>query len=271
MILRFCLFLSLLAATTQLATAAPNAELWTFWDRSNESSQTRIDHQAWTQFLETYVKPDASGINKVAYESISAEGRQALKSYIKSLTELDPRDLSKSEQLAYWVNLYNALTVDVVLAYPKKKSILKMGEGFFSIGPWDDELVEIAGQPITLNDVEHRILRPIWQDHRIHYAVNCASIGCPNLALTAYTSDNAETLLSQGEKDYINHPRGVTFDKKGRLQLSKIFDWYGGDFAQNEQELVEYLSRHHTALSDKLKNYSGKIRYEYDWNLNKAS
>ncbi len=270
MSVRLWSIVSVLLVFGQSVSAAPSADLWPFWDRSDDANQSAVDHTAWDEFLSVYVKQDESGINKVAYNSVSPEGKKGLKGYINSLTQLDPRDLSKAEQFAYWINLYNALTVDVVLAYPTKKSILKMGEGFFSIGPWDDELVEIVGQPVTLNDIEHRILRPIFKDHRIHYAVNCASIGCPNLATVAYTQSNLEELLAKGEQDYLNHPRGVTFDKKGRLQVSKIFDWYGDDFASNKKDFVAYLSRQHGTLSDKLKGYDGKIRYEYDWNLNAA-
>ncbi|MEM7283629.1 MAG: DUF547 domain-containing protein [Pseudomonadota bacterium] len=271
MLVRLWVIVSLLFVFNQSVFAAPSADLWPFWDSSDDTNQTTVDHKAWDEFLSAYVKQDESGINKVAYGSVSSGDKKALKDYIASLTRLDPRDLSRTEQFAYWINLYNALTVDVVLAYPNKKSILKMGEGFFSIGPWDDELVEIAGQPVTLNDIEHRVLRPIFKDHRIHYAVNCASIGCPNLATVAYTQSNLEELLAKGEQDYLNHPRGVTFDNKGRLQVSKIFDWYGDDFASNKKDFVAYLSRHHGTLSDKLKDYDGKIRYDYDWNLNTAN
>ncbi len=172
--------------------------------------------------------------------------------------------------MAYWINLYNALTIDVVLAYPDKKSIRRMGKGLFSFGPWDDPVAQIVGQSVTLNDIEHRILRPIWQDHRIHFAVNCASLGCPNLSRTAYRADNLESLLSQGEADYINHPRGVKIDNKGKLTVSSIFDWYQSDFAADTSTLLVYLSKHHQLYGAQLRDYAGSVKYDYNWQLNAA-
>ncbi len=144
-----------------------------------------------------------------------------------------------------------------------------MGQGFFSTGPWGDELVTVAGEELTLDDIEHRILRPIWRDHRIHFAVNCASLGCPNLLVEPFTAENAERLMDEGEHDFINHERGVSFDDRGRVQVSKIFDWYQSDFADDEAELLKYLSMHHEKLADRLRRYSGGVQYEYDWTLNR--
>ncbi len=172
--------------------------------------------------------------------------------------------------MAYWINLYNALTVEVVLSYPGKDSILGMGRKLLVSGPWDDELVEIAGEAVSLNDIEHRILRPIFRDHRIHYAVNCASISCPNLVPEAYTRANIERLLSANETSYINHPRGVAFDARGRLVLSQIYQWYRDDFASDRKALLAYLSRRHHGLAEELRSYDGRIKYAYDWTLNKV-
>ena len=250
------------------AGAAPKADLWDFWNVSDESSTQSVDHGRWQAFLDDYLRISSDGINRLAYRSVSASDRAKLGEYLDSLSSLDPRDYNRAEQLAYWINLYNALTVEVVLRHPKKGSILRMGKGLFSIGPWDDPLLTIAGEPLTLNDIEHRVLRPIWQDRRIHYAVNCASIGCPNLATTAYTASNVETLLDAGEAAYINHPRGVRFDDRGRLQLSELYKWYAGDFAADEPALVRYLAEHHTTMGSELVAYTGRIRYDYDWALN---
>ncbi|MEO0975014.1 MAG: DUF547 domain-containing protein [Pseudomonadota bacterium] len=250
--------------------AAPDAQVWPIWERSNEASKTSLAHTAWSHFLATYVKHDSSGINKVAYSEVTSADRQSLQRYIGELTALDPRTLQRDEQLAYWINLYNALTVEVVLRHPNKGSILRMGTGLLHIGPWDEELVMIAGEELTLNDIEHRILRPIFQDRRIHYAINCASLGCPNLITEAYTSATTERLLNASEHAFINHRRGVEFDGRGRLRLSKIFTWYGDDFAADTPALLAYLSEHHDTLAEQLAAYDGKVRYQYDWNLNAA-
>jgi len=182
---------------------------------------------------------------------------------------IDPRNFRKQEQYAYWINLYNAATIDIVLQNPGKSSILRMGESFFSAGPWNDEVLRVAGIDLTLNDIEHRILRPIWRDQRVHFAVNCASMSCPNLAKDAYTSRSIERLLDKNEHDFINDPRGVRLTPRGRLEISKIFDWYRIDFAATDAALVDYLASHAVEpLATQLKSYRGKIRYEYDWSIN---
>ena len=197
------LVMALLLLSGTATWSASDVSPWSFWASSDDSNLTSIDHSVWGEFLEKNVHFDESGINKVGYANVTAADRTDLQNYIRRLSLTDPRKLRKDEQLAYWINLYNALTVSVVLDNPDKKSIRKMGRGLFSSGPWRDELVEIAGQNLTLDDIEHRILRPIWQDHRIHFAVNCASLGCPNLGIEAYTAENAERLFNLAEHDYI--------------------------------------------------------------------
>jgi hypothetical protein len=260
-----------LVALSGEVAAAPKAELWPMWEQSDESNTAEIDHSAWQGFLDRYLDTQSGdGVYLVRYGAVSVTDRQTLDTYITDLQASDPRDYSKAEQKAYWINLYNAATVQLVLDHPTKKSILQMNKGLFSFfGPWDEPLLNIAGEEVTLNDIEHRILRPIWQDHRIHFAVNCASLSCPNLEEQAYTSDDTDTLLDQNERAYINHPRGVSFDDKGRLTVSNIFKWYGDDFADDEQQLLEYFASHaDEPLASQLRAYDGRLSYDYDWDLN---
>ncbi len=265
---RFCMTLCCFVLIAPGAYAESELELWSIWSASDESIETTIDHSAWGEFLGRYVQAHESGINFVAYADVASRDRIALQAYIKRLTDGDPRQLRKTEQLVYWVNLYNALTVEVVLRNPNEDSIQDMGDGFFSSGPWGDKLIEIAGESLSLDDIEHRILRPIWRDHRLHYAVNCASISCPNLATVPYTAKNVEEMFIAAEQSYINHSRGVSFDVRGRLTLSNIYTWYSGDFAKDEAALLQYLSAHHATTADRLREYTGRIQYDYDWNLN---
>ena len=189
------------------------------------------------------------------------------------LQQLDPRSYNSQEQQAYWINLYNALTVDLILKNYPTSSITKLGDKFFSFGPWDDVVANINGKKLTLNDIEHKILRPIWQDPRVHYAVNCASYSCPNLSKTAYTGDNLELQLEQGAKHYINHPRGVMIED-GDLIISKIYKWYAEDFGNNEKALIEHLQKYAApTLKQQLNQFlveQGDIDYEYDWRLNQS-
>jgi len=131
-------------------------------------------------------------------------------------------------------------------------------------------LLSVEGEELSLNDIEHRILRPIWQDPRIHYALNCASLGCPNLLPQAFTELNTESLLEQGARDYINHPRGVNIQGKN-LILSKIYEWYQADFGGNEEGLLLHLKQYSkNNLLRSLHADDLEIEYQYNWLLNAA-
>ncbi len=255
---KIALILSLFIST--LSYAAPKSELWPYWATSNEQGNQTISHSKWQHFLDNYVVKKGEN-TLVRYNSVSESGKQSLKSYLADLSQLDPREYNRTEQYAYWVNLYNALTVDLILDNYPVKSITKLG-GLFSFGPWDKEVVVINGKALSLNDVEHRILRPVWQDPRTHYAVNCASIGCPNLQLIAFTADNQDELLEQAATSFINSKKGVNTGS-GKIVLSSIYDWFAADFGVHN-ELKAHLKTYRPALSIDLK----RAKYDYDWALN---
>jgi hypothetical protein len=212
--------------------AAPKADLWPRWQAHDPGSVAIVDHSAWDRFLNRYLVTDhPSGINRVEYGDVTAADKQMLGSYLDSLQQVRVSQLNRNEQKSYWINLYNAATLDIVLDHYPVSSITKinLSSGLFSKGPWEAKILKIEGEEVSLNDLEHRILRPIWKDPRVHYAVNCASIGCPNLQDRAYTSENTEVLLEKGAREHINHPRGVTFEGK-KLVLSSIYDWFQEDF-----------------------------------------
>lgn len=255
---------------SHLLHAAPSSELLKEWNGHDESNTQSIDHSLWQKVLDTYLKAKhPSGINRVDYLSINHDGAKELKAYIKMLADTDPLTLNRAEQKAYWINLYNALTVELVAEEYPVKSITKLGEGLFSFGPWNDELIHINGKPLTLNNIEHGILRPIYNDQRIHYAVNCASIGCPNLSKEAFTASNTEELLERATSEYINHPRGVKVEG-GDIIASSIYDWYGIDFGGTEESLLGHWEKYaNPKLKAQLKEFSGDMSFEYDWGLNK--
>lgn len=262
----------LVSTLAHSAVAAPESDRWAIWDARSTNDALTFDHSIWQQWLDDYLVEGADGVNRVRYGAVGEKGKAALAEYLKAAAAVDPRAFSADVQMAYWVNLYNALTVSVVLDNPGKRSILKMGGGWLPTGPWDDEVITIAGVALTLNDIEHRILRPIWQDHRIHFVVNCASFSCPNLSSVALTEDNLEAQLASAELSYINDLRGVS-RMNGRLQLSSIFEWYREDFADSETELLAYLASHHSELSQWLDDepkLAERLRYDYDWSLNSA-
>jgi len=242
------------------------------WNKEGVN-RTAIDHSNWQMILDKYIKiqklDKQPGINFFNYKTVSAKDRAILVGYLEKQQAIDPRDYSKKEQFAYWVNLYNALTIELILDNYPVKTITKIGP-LLSFGPWDEDAAEVAGEVLTLNDIEHKILRPIWNDPRIHYAVNCASYSCPNLSQQAFTADNTESLLDQAAKDYVNHPRGVSFNGN-RLMLSKIYKWYADDFGSSEQELLTHITQYAMPeLAKQLNVFDGKITYDYDWRLNES-
>ncbi len=253
------------------APAAPKPDLWRRWQEHAPSSRIRVDHSAWQRFLTEYVVADhPSGVNRVRYDEVSPADRAALDRYLDVLQAVPVSQLNRDEQRAYWVNLYNALTVKVVIDHYPVESIrdIDISPGFFSAGPWDAELLTIEGEDITLNNIEHRILRPIWEDNRIHYALNCASVGCPNLQPTAFTARNAEELLERAAREYVNHPRGARLTG-GVLRLSSIYDWYQVDFEGSEEGVLRHLRRYaEPALAAALEAFRGTVEYGYDWALN---
>jgi hypothetical protein len=249
----------------------PRADLWPRWQQHNPADTRRIDHGAWHAFLGTYLDTKhPSGINRMNYARVTAEDRRALEEYLRRLAATPISTYNRSEQLAYWINAYNALTVSVVLNHYPVSSIrnIKLPPGLFTIGPWSAKLLTIEGEKVSLNDMEHRILRAIWRDPRIHYGINCASLGCPNLAGVAYTSDNVDRLLTENAVAFVNHPRGATV-KDGRLTVSSIYDWFEEDFGGSKAGVLAHLRQYaRSSLAEQLKTYDGSIDDRYDWELN---
>lgn len=253
-------------------TAAPKKQLLTEWQGSDEASELSVNHQQWQAILDRYVIEE----NQQTYVNYAQMQRDTLSqkmspldNYINYLTSINPLQLTRRQQFAYWVNLYNAATVQLVLQHYPVKSITTLGKGFFSFGPWNDEILTVNQRPLSLNDIEHGILRPIYDDPRIHYAVNCASISCPNLQSVAFTAENVERLLDKAAREYINHPRGVMVDGQ-QLVLSTIYEWYQTDFAGTVEGVLTHLNTYaDPELQSRLQGADqAHIRYEYDWQLN---
>lgn len=264
--LRTLLLISALLVCT-VAGAAPSADPWDMWNASDESRAAHIDHSAWQVLISQYQKTDKDGIARFDYAHVDSVHRRLLNVYIDQLSDLDPRQFTRAEQFAYWVNLYNALVTQLMIKHYPVDSITDLG-AWYQFGPWDKKVIEVAGQKLSLNDIQHRILRPFWPDPRVFYVLNCASLGCPNLPSFTLSAKNTEQQLSDGARAYINSPRGVAFED-GTLVLSRIYDWYAKDFggeAGVRQHLLKYAE---PALAQKLKGFDGKTRYRFDWEVNR--
>ncbi|MBM3542766.1 MAG: DUF547 domain-containing protein [Alphaproteobacteria bacterium] len=251
---------------------APSAKLWPRWEAHDPAATRAIDHGPWQRFLSTHVSQGADGIARVAYGKVGAEDRAALDAYIRALVAEPVGRLSRAEQRAYWINLYNAATVRLILERYPVASIrdINISPGLFSSGPWGRTLVTVEGEALSLNDIEHRILRPIWKDPRIHYALNCASLGCPDLQTEAFTAANAEALLDRAAVAFVNHPRGARVDG-GRLRVSSIYEWFQEDFGGSEAGVIAHLRRYAAGpLAQALAGVRGIDSHAYDWALNDA-
>ncbi|WP_293210613.1 DUF547 domain-containing protein [Parvibaculum sp.] len=231
------------------------------------------DHDPWARLLQSRLTEGEDGApNRFDYGGLKAspEERAALKAYIASLETVDPEALSRDEAFAFWVNLYNALTVEVVVEHYPVASIrdIDISPGLFSNGPWGRKLVTVDGRELSLDDIEHGILRPEFGDSRVHYAVNCASVGCPDLAAEPYRGEGLDAMLDAAARAYVNSPRGARFEG-GELTASSIFKWYMKDFGGTEEGVLAELRRYAgSELRGKLENVEHVASYDYDWSLN---
>jgi hypothetical protein len=261
-----------LAGTSHAASIAET------FSRHAAGATATVDHAAWDKLLKTYVKPREDGLNRVDYAAFKANDHAALKAYIKHLEATKVSALDKPEQFAFWANLYNAKTIDVILDHYPVTSIRKITikAGLFGYikksvgagGPWKAKIMKVGGQELSLDDIEHGIMRPIFKDPRVHYAVNCASIGCPNLRTSAFTGANLETELEAGAIEYVNSPRG--FDTSGgAIKASSIYSWFQADFGGSQQGVLEHARKYAKGeLAQRLAKATGIDSFAYDWDLN---
>jgi len=185
-----------------------------------------------------------------------------LKDYLKQAGETPEAEFkawNEKQQLAFLINLYNASTLQLIVDHYPVKSIKKIRQGFK--GPWDQSVVPLFGKQITLNTLEHKIIRPTYKDPRAHMALVCAAKGCPILRSEAYTAERMDDQLDDQSRRYLATPAGLVIDrKKGTASISAIFKWYGDDFASVPAFIEKYSDENINEL---------KIRYlNYDWSLN---
>lgn len=220
----------------------------------------------WTRILETYVHTDAEGVNRFDYAALKANPADlaALDAYIDSFAG---RDLSGDgpAEFAAWANLYNAVTVRYIV---QKYPLGSIKDGYLFGGPWKKITVTAGSETISLDDIEHKILRPRFHDPRVHYSINCASFSCPNLQKKAWDAATLDADLNAAARDYINSPRGITVTDRG-ITVSSIYDWFEADFGGTKQGVIDHLLRYADPdLAAKIRA-NPKIRgYDYDWSLN---
>ena len=221
-----------------------------------------VDHSIYSELLKKYVIH-----GKVDYAGFKSEETN-LDRYLKLLEAVDSKSLSQNEQFAFYANAYNAWTIKLILSrYPDVKSIKDLGSLFKS--PWKKEIVRLDGEVMTLDNVEHDILRPRFKDPRVHFAINCAAISCPPLSPEPYRGEVLNEQLNKSTISFLNNPNNYKLDGND-LYVSRIFKWFDEDF--NKDVLGFYLNYANDELKQKLeaKRTTLRIKYlHYDWGLNK--
>lgn len=255
---------------SQMSFASFHKNTWPKWEVHSSMSQETISHQEWQDFLSRSVKTNDEGINLVDYPHLTEADLDNLQHYITRLSHIPIHNYNRNEQLAFWINLYNALTVQIVADYYPVDTIqdVKISPGLFSAGPWGANLVKVDGVSLSLDDIQNRIIRPIWNDPRTLYAMSHATIGGANLSKEAYQGLTLNSQLNKAAHEYINSLRAIQIIE-GKLVVSKIYDWFKDDFGGNVKGLVIHLSQYaEEPLKSRLKHIDAVNSYIYNWHLN---
>jgi hypothetical protein len=210
------------------------------------------DYKAWDIFLKKYV----SVTGDVDYKRIKANKKE-LNTITKTFSNIKVlSSWSKNDQLAFWINAYNAFTIDLIINNYPIKSIQNLDGG----KPWDVKRITIDGKKYSLNNIENDIIRPQFKDARIHFAVNCAAKSCPPILNGAFFSKTLDAQLDSVTKKFINNSKFQTITAT-HMKLSKIFDWYKVDFP----DIVTFINKYSTVKVNK----NATLSYnDYDWLLN---
>ena len=229
-------------------------------------SAAGFDHSIFDQVLKTYVNNQG----RIDYNGIA--GDQSFKIYMQTLKSAQTDAMSRNGQLAFWINAYNAVTIDKVIKWKPKKSVRET----FVPGVWTGTKFfttrehTVAGKSLSQDDIEHEILRKQLKEPRIHFAIICASSGCPLLPRFAYTEENVQTMLEEETRKYINSELGTKIDSaENTLYLSKLFDWFAGDFENKSGSVLDFLKPYLDEKALAFLEKNPKIKYlPYDWALN---
>jgi hypothetical protein len=238
---------------------------------SERVSLERVDHGLWDALLERYV--DENGLVAYARWKKTPADADALDGYLARLGAVDLKlRAGHDAQVAFWINAYNALTIKGILREYPTTTIKNHTALFGGYNMWTDLLLEIDGEKYSLDDMEHVILRKRIGEPRVHFAVVCASIGCPPLRQRAYRAADLDSQLEDNARRFFTRPTSFRADAAGRtVYISELFDWYGTDFAPTPHEQLRVLRRYFPA-AEKLswiEETAVNVKYiEYDWDLN---
>lgn len=228
-----------------------------------------VDHSIWDQLLNKYV--DEDGMVDYSGWHESDQDRELLVTYINSLSRVNPALESKREAvLAFWINAYNAVTVEGILDVYPTSSIRNHTPKLAGYNIWKDLKLLVGPGAYSLNSIEHDILRKM-DEPKIHFAIVCASIGCPRLLNQAYTADRLDDQLKTNSADFFSRQQNLQISSDGQtLKLSALIQWFGADFGKDTREQLRYLSPYFPENARTLISRGGfRVGYlDYDWNLN---
>ena len=225
-----------------------------------DSNSKPVTHEQWTALLQAHVNDEGY----VDYNGFIKDS-VALNNYLHLLEQGYPneKNWTRNEILAYWINAYNAYTVQLIIRNYPVESIKDIQPGVAFINSvWDIPFIHIEGQELDLNNIEHNILRKM-EEPRIHFAINCASYSCPKLRNTAYTADALDTQLDEAARSFINDPSRNNISVAS-AQLSSIFNWFTGDFTK-QGSLKDFINQY---SNTKISPEAGIDFMEYNWKLN---
>ena len=230
----------------------------------------QVDHSTWDRLLKKYVDDDGM-VNYQAWKN-SSDDLAALKNYLATLSHADGQSqTSRAGKLAFWINAYNALTVHGILEVYPTTSIRNHTAVAFGYNIWKDLLLPVGDEKYSLSDIEHEILRKL-NEPRIHFAIVCASIGCPRLRNEAYAPATLDAQLAGNTRDFFSRKRNLQLDPQTQtVHVSSILDWFSEDFGATPQDGLARLAEYMPDKAARFVQQGGfSVQYlDYDWNLNK--
>jgi hypothetical protein len=223
-----------------------------------------VSHAIWDKLLKSHVNKDGF----VDYKGFIRDSTK-FNEYLGILSAANPKadNWSREEQMAFWINAYNAFTVKLIIDNYPVKSIKDIKKGIaFVNSVWDIQFIKIGGDTYDLNNIEHKILRSKFKDARIHAAINCASYSCPVLRDEAYTAEKLDKQLTDAMRKFVNDPSRNKVSAK-KAEISEIFKWFRKDFTRDAGSIRGFLNKY----ADKKLDANGNISYlDYNWNLNES-
>jgi hypothetical protein len=237
--------------------------------REAPAQPARVDHAPFSALLARHVR---DGL--VDYDAF--RDAPAFASYLRTLATTNPDSLSHAEQLAFWINAYNAYTIAQINAHNERTSITNINKAFGFVkagGAWSEPMALVHGTAYTLDQIEHEQIRPVFREPRIHFALVCAALGCPPLRSEAYSAERLDAQLEDQAQRFLRQsPTKNRVDLSGRtVYLSPILDWYGRDFAPDQRGVLRWISRYWPAGPERrlLEEGTARVRWtRYDWALN---